>query len=70
MRIKYSVGRTVNIGNFESLRFDVGAERTPDAGQDPLDVYDELKRWCDTRMDVLTAPFDGGAKKNRKKGAK
>ena len=52
-RIKYSKGRTVNLGNFESLRVDIGIEL--DCLLDLADeVYDKLKVWVDRRVQAET----------------
>ena len=52
-RIKYSKGRTVNLGNFESLRVDIGIEL--DCTFDLADeVYDKLKVWVDRRVQAET----------------
>jgi len=37
MKVKFSIGRTYNLGNYQSLRVDIGAEG---------DDYDTLKAWA------------------------
>lgn len=41
---KVSYGRTVNMGNYESVRFDL--EARVDETEEWLDVYDELIKEC------------------------
>jgi hypothetical protein len=51
-RIKVSVGRTINLGNFESLRIDVGMEAdtlTRDANQ----TFNSMTTWIDEKLNEL-----------------
>lgn len=52
MRISYSKGRTVNLGNFESMRVDIGIEL--DIEGDSLDkadvTHDRLKAWVEGKL--------------------
>ena len=43
--IAVSVGRTVNLGNFESLRIDVSATATVGDGDDPESLRSQLSDW-------------------------
>ena len=40
-----SAGRTVNLGNFESLRVDVSARATVDENDDPNALRAEMSAW-------------------------
>lgn len=54
--ITINYGRTVNLGNYESLRVDVQARRTINSEEDPETVakvlYKELKNYT---MDIIRA---------------
>ena len=41
--ITLSLGRTINVGNFESLRVDVSFSARLDQGEDVDKAYDELR---------------------------
>lgn len=43
MKIKVEIGRTYNLGNFESLRMDIGLE-SDDPGVTEGDLYQECKK--------------------------
>lgn len=43
-RIKVSIGKTINLGNFESLRLDVGLEGDT-LTRDRQDVCDSMVSW-------------------------
>ena len=43
--ISVAVGRTVNLGNFESLRIDVSATATVGAGDDAESLRSQLSDW-------------------------
>ncbi len=43
--ITVSVGRTINLGNFESLRCDVSATATVDEGRTAEEVRQEIGDW-------------------------
>jgi len=51
-RVKYNKGRTINIGNFESIRVDVGIELEMAAsdGREIDATFDRLKAWVDKRI--------------------
>lgn len=41
-KLEFSVGRTVNLGNYNSFRFDLRITKDLDEGDNPEQVYDEL----------------------------
>ena len=46
---RYSKGRTINNGNFESTRIDIGIELECEDGQED-ETYARLKGWVDNRI--------------------
>ncbi len=48
-RVKYQKGRTINLGNFESLRVDIGIEIDCLAGQEDLAI-DRCREWVDSQL--------------------
>ena len=51
-RVKVSIGRTYNIGNYESLRLDVGIEE--DCEPESLEsVFDSCAFWAQVRLREL-----------------
>ena len=51
MKISVSVGRTVNMGNYESARIDVGMEMDCEP-KNRAKTYQEMKCWCDEQVAV------------------
>lgn len=49
-KVHFSLGRTINLGNFESVRLDIGAEAVVAEDADPAVVYDELRDWVNDRL--------------------
>ncbi len=49
-KITYSRGRTINLENFESLRFDMGAEAELDDGESFDVAYQALKSTIDAAV--------------------
>lgn len=47
MKVGYSIGKTVNLGNYESLRIDVKAEIDTDTDKTS---YDEIKAWVEEEV--------------------
>lgn len=43
-RISFSLGRTLNMGSYESVRIDVGLSADVEDGEDRDEKWDELKR--------------------------
>ena len=48
-KITYSKGRTVNLGNFESQRVDIGIEIDCEEGKEDR-TFDILKTWVEGRL--------------------
>jgi len=49
-RLSVKTGLTLNLGNYESARVDVGAEAAVEEGEDPRACYHELFRMCELEM--------------------
>ena len=49
MIVKYSKGRTINPGNFESIRIDIGLELECDEA-DLDDAFNRIKLWVLNRL--------------------
>lgn len=48
-RLKYQKGRTVNLGNFESSRIDIGIELDSSA-QDIPATFERMRTWVEKRL--------------------
>ena len=48
-RVKVSVGYTRNMGNFESLRVDIGCE-VDGNGQNPNETFEKAYQWAETKL--------------------
>lgn len=49
-KVKVAYGRTVNLGNFESMRVDVEFQATIDAGETPENVCEKLETLCKSEV--------------------
>ena len=47
-RVTVSMGYTKNMGNFESLRLDIGLEASGRPGENPNVIYGRVKDWVET----------------------
>jgi hypothetical protein len=52
-RIKISIGRTYNLGNYESFRLDVGSERDVLDGTPVDEAAEQLFKECATALQKL-----------------
>lgn len=50
-RVKFSLGYTVNAGNFESLRIDVGLEIDGVPGETPSQTYAKAEQWVTSKLE-------------------
>ena len=68
-KIKVQIGRTVNLGNFESARIDVGVEEQSRLGEDVAPRYKILEDWCCDRVNKFVADVEAalGGKKKKKR---
>lgn len=57
MKVSYSKGRTINTGNYESLRIDVSAEMEAD---DFETAYNEARSFVDTKLNEETGASEIG----------
>lgn len=53
-KIKVSLGRTLNAGNYESFRFDVGLELDC---ENEVEGYEEALKFCAVRLKGITERF-------------
>lgn len=51
--VHYSFGRTINTGNYESLRFDIGETRVVDDSTNSEEVYREIRKAVNDRMKAI-----------------
>ena len=56
----YTVGATVNTGNYNSFRFDVSETVELEEGDNPEAVYGELRERCITKILNERAALTGG----------
>jgi len=52
-QVWYSMARTINTGNYESLKFEIGESRAVDEDDDSEEVYKEIRKDVNTRMAVI-----------------
>ena len=53
--VRYAAGRTINVGNFESIRVDVGVEVPCKLDFDAIDSsYEWARGWADERLNDVT----------------
>lgn len=69
-RISVSIGRKVNIGNYESVDFHVSL--SSDVSGEKEEVFEEMREWVEERINEqvneVQAALSGGRKKKRKGG--
>ena len=59
-KVKLSMGMTVNLGNYESARFDVGVEH-PCSAEDIDAAYKTAQAWCDSKLSDFVSEVRGGS---------
>jgi len=52
-QVWYSVSRKINIGNYESMGFELGESRTVQDKQNPDEVYTELRKAVNARLGAI-----------------
>lgn len=57
-RVKVSIGRTINIGNFEFVRIDVGLEADVRDGETRQKTYETLFKQADKQLETSCAPIE------------
>lgn len=50
-KVSFSLGYTVNAGNFESLRIDVGLEIEGKPGETPAQTYERASEWVSKKLE-------------------
>lgn len=57
-RVKLMIGKTINLGNYESARVDVGGEILLEATS-PQEAYAELESICQRELQIQLAKIKG-----------
>lgn len=57
-RVKVSLGRTINLGNFESFRVDVGLEADVRPNETRDARFKLLQKECEKQVDAICAPIE------------
>lgn len=52
MKVTCSMGRTINIGNYESIRLDYSIELQVKEGEKPSEAWDRAQKMVSSRLDV------------------
>lgn len=52
-QVWYDMSRTLNIGNFESLKFSIGESRSVDEGGDSEEIYRSIRKDVNARMAAI-----------------
>jgi len=63
-RIGYGGGRTINTGNYESVRLDLWRETEVELDEKPAEAHARVKLWVEARLDKEEAEVR--TKKNRR----
>lgn len=64
-RLKVTYGRTINIGNFESVRIEVGMESDVRKDETSAEAFEQLEATVSSKLTELCAPFDKPTKKGK-----
>lgn len=60
-QVWYTMSRTLNVGNYESVKFEIGESRSVD-GRVPDEVFAELRKEVNQRMSVIVKKLKGDDK--------
>lgn len=52
IKVKVSVGETVNIGNYENVRADIGMEAEIPDNKEAVDILDILRKECEQELEA------------------
>ena len=68
-RINVSLGRTVNLGNFESIRIDVALATDQKLTENRDELFNRAEKWVSTKVNKLVADVEAAlvGKKTTKK---
>ena len=58
--VEVSMGLTINLGNYESARLDVGI-RIPCPAEESEAIFDKAKDWCEERVQTEVRAIRGKA---------
>jgi len=53
-RVEVKIGKTINIGNYESERIDISLGGTINDDDDPITIYNEVFELLNTELDKRT----------------
>ena len=53
-QVWYTIGKTINIGNFENIKFEIGESRTVESGENPEEIYKSVRKDVNNRMKEIT----------------
>jgi hypothetical protein len=52
VKLKYSLGKTINLGNYESARIDIGMEAMSTSEKKETErVWKAMKKWVDDKVE-------------------
>lgn len=52
-QVWYTVSRTINLGNYESIKFDIGESRSVETDDDPDIIFKETKKAVNSRLSTI-----------------
>ncbi len=53
--VTYKFARTLNMGNYESVRFEIGETRTVGSDEDVEEVYKDIRKIVNGRMKAIVS---------------
>jgi hypothetical protein len=53
--VTYNFARTINMGNYESIRFEIGETRTVNDGEDAEEIYKDIRKTVNGRMKTIVS---------------
>lgn len=70
--MKVSLGRTINLGNYETYRVDVSLESDIPAGRKVEEIFDAVQKKVEERLKAICDPVEEalGDSEDRRKGSK
>lgn len=65
-RVSVNYGRTINIGNFESIKIDVGYSSDVGKEEDTEEALNRVEGVASKKLEELSTPFETAPKKKKK----